>query len=359
MAELAAAATQRWRPSAVAAAGSCGCALAHRRPGPGTRAARAWATAPRRTCSPQRLTRGAPGRRGAVRGGRRRPAPARPPTGSGSSTRSTAPASTPRAAHDWAVHVALWAAGELAAGAVALPGSDAVLTTDPAPVAAAAPRPAAAAADGGQPHPAAGRRRRAVAARLGAGAGADGLGRLQGGRGRARRGRRLRARRRPVRVGLRGAGRGRPRRRAARVAGSTARRCVYNQPDVLAARPRRLPARAGRPGARRRIAEVVDRDAGESSRRRATTRRATTSLSQLRDARGRVDPHHPRGRGRVRAAGAAVLRRQGLDRHAAARREGVLARPRSRSRSCTSTPATTSPRCSSSATAGSPSSACS
>ena len=44
-----------------------------------------------------------------------------------------------------------------------------------------------------------------------------------------------------------------------------------------------------------------------------------------RRARGRVDPHHPRGRGRVRAAGAAVLRRQGLDRHAAPRREGVLA----------------------------------
>ncbi len=36
--------------------------------------------------------------------------------------------------HDWAVHVALWAAGDLAAGAVALPGLDLVLATEPAPV---------------------------------------------------------------------------------------------------------------------------------------------------------------------------------------------------------------------------------
>jgi 3'(2'), 5'-bisphosphate nucleotidase len=34
---------------------------------------------------------------------------------------------------DWAVHVALWAAGSLTAAAVALPGADAVLTTDPPP----------------------------------------------------------------------------------------------------------------------------------------------------------------------------------------------------------------------------------
>jgi 3'(2'), 5'-bisphosphate nucleotidase len=32
---------------------------------------------------------------------------------------------------DWAVHVALWSAGELSAAAVALPGVDAVLVTDP------------------------------------------------------------------------------------------------------------------------------------------------------------------------------------------------------------------------------------
>jgi 3'(2'), 5'-bisphosphate nucleotidase len=35
--------------------------------------------------------------------------------------------------HDWAVHVALWAGGDLAAAAVALPGLDEVLLTSPAP----------------------------------------------------------------------------------------------------------------------------------------------------------------------------------------------------------------------------------
>lgn len=36
--------------------------------------------------------------------------------------------------HDWAVHVALWQDGDLVAGAVALPGLDVVLTSDPAPM---------------------------------------------------------------------------------------------------------------------------------------------------------------------------------------------------------------------------------
>jgi len=35
--------------------------------------------------------------------------------------------------HDWAVHVALWSAGELTAAAVALPGLGQILVTDPAP----------------------------------------------------------------------------------------------------------------------------------------------------------------------------------------------------------------------------------
>ena len=48
-------------------------------------------------------------------------------------------------------------------------------------------------------------------------------------------------------------------------------------------------------------------------------------LSQLQTPGGRGDLHHARGGRRVRAAGAAVLRRQGLDRHAAAGREGVRA----------------------------------
>jgi len=39
---------------------------------------------------------------------------------------------------DWAVHVALWEAGTLVAAAVALPGIDTVLCTDPAPVVPAA-----------------------------------------------------------------------------------------------------------------------------------------------------------------------------------------------------------------------------
>jgi 3'(2'), 5'-bisphosphate nucleotidase len=41
--------------------------------------------------------------------------------------------------HDWAVHVALWQGGELVAAAVALPGLDEVLLTDPPPV--VPPRP--------------------------------------------------------------------------------------------------------------------------------------------------------------------------------------------------------------------------
>jgi len=36
--------------------------------------------------------------------------------------------------HDWAVHVALWASGELVAAAVALPGLEQILVTDPAPL---------------------------------------------------------------------------------------------------------------------------------------------------------------------------------------------------------------------------------
>lgn len=35
--------------------------------------------------------------------------------------------------HDWAVHVALWEKGELSAAAVALPGLDEILLTDPSP----------------------------------------------------------------------------------------------------------------------------------------------------------------------------------------------------------------------------------
>ena len=44
-----------------------------------------------------------------------------------------------------------------------------------------------------------------------------------------------------------------------------------------------------------------------------------------RHARGRVDPHHPRSRGRVRAPGDALLRRQGLGPDAAPGAQGVRA----------------------------------
>jgi 3'(2'), 5'-bisphosphate nucleotidase len=43
--------------------------------------------------------------------------------------------------HDWAVHVALWAGGDLVAGAVALPGLGTVLGTHPAPVVPPAEEP--------------------------------------------------------------------------------------------------------------------------------------------------------------------------------------------------------------------------
>ena len=42
--------------------------------------------------------------------------------------------------HDWAVHVALWDRDHFAAGAVALPAIDRVLTTDPAPIVPAVER---------------------------------------------------------------------------------------------------------------------------------------------------------------------------------------------------------------------------
>ena len=130
--------------------------------------------------------------------------------------------------------------------------------------------------------------------------------------------------------------------------GSTAAQLVYNQarpalPDILVCPPRSLTSAAAG-----RDPSPLNPSSTSSARRPVMRTRLPRCPSST--AGGRVDPHHPRGRGRVRAAGAAVLRRQGLDRHAAAGREGVLARPRSRSRSCTSTPGTTSPRCWSSAT---------
>ena len=63
---------------------------------------------------------------------------------------------------------------------------------------------------------------------------------------------------------------------------------------------------------------------GAGERPSHTTRRADADAP--RRPRGRGDPHLPRGRSGARAAGAALLRRQGLDRAAAARGEGVSPR---------------------------------
>ena len=111
--------------------------------------------------------------------------------------------------HDWAVHVALWSAGELTAAAVALPALGEVLRHRPG---AGAPRRAPPGRSGS---PSAGPARRPSrhGRRRGSGrrARAAGLGRLQDRRRRPRRGRRLRPRRRHVPVGLRRAGGRRPR----------------------------------------------------------------------------------------------------------------------------------------------------
>ena len=92
---------------------------------------------------------------------------------------------------------------------------------------------------------------------------------------------------------------------------------------------------------------------GQDRMRAARDDARTTALDAL-DAPGvRVDPHLPRGRGRVRPPGDPVLRRQGLDAAGAPGRQGLRARRRCRSRCCTSTPGTTTRRSSTSATGSS------
>ena len=190
----------------------------------------------------------------------------------------------------------------------------------------AAGPPAARAADRGEPDPPAGlgppggrgARRRA---------GPDGLGRREGRRRAARRGRRLRPRRRPVRVGLGRPGRGRAGRRAARQ--PRRRVAAALQPaGPVGAGPARLRRWGGGPD------RGADRPAPDDERGSTTRddRPPAVPAVPAADPGGRGDLHHPRGGRRVRAAGAAVLRRQGLHRHAAAGREGVLPGRASRSR---------------------------
>ena len=135
-------------------------------------------------------------------------------------------------------------------------------------------------------------------------------------------------------------------------AASTAPRCATTVSRPAAARPARLPTGARRLPPRTAIAD----HARHLRRGPRVTDTPDYQLTQLRDARGRVDPHHPRGGRRARAPRAAVLRRQGLDRDAAPGAEGVPPGPDPVPGACTSTPATTSPRCSTSATSGSTSS---
>ena len=120
-----------------------------------------------------------------------------------------------------------------------------------------------------------------------------------------------------------------------------------------AARPARLPSGGRRPA-------LLDADRRTIEKRAGLVMTDTAALpaQPAQTPRGRGHLHHPRGGRRARATRAAVLRRQGLDRHASAGREGVLPGAHPVPGACTSTPGTTSPRSWSSATAGSTSSAC-
>ncbi len=106
-------------------------------------------------------------------------------------------------------------------------------------------------------------------------------------------------------------------------------RCTTRATSRSAARPapsRAAAARAAGPGPTRPSAASTSRWSSRSERRHASPAQPPAR------ARVRGDPRDARGRGGIRASGAAVQRRQGLDRAAAAGREGVPSRRRSRSR---------------------------
>ena len=83
-------------------------------------------------------------------------------------------------------------------------------------------------------------------------------------------------------------------------------------------------ARRAHPDARA-DARAVGRPAARRARRAGARMTTADRPVAARRARGREHPRDARGRRRVRAPGAAVQRRQGLDRHAAPGAEGVLA----------------------------------
>ena len=132
---------------------------------------------------------------------------------------------------------------------------------------------------------------------------------------------------------------------------SAARRARARSPSARTS----APAAGGGSRASRNAACTSPRTRARSERRheRADAARpaapARARRRPARRARGRGDLHPARDRGRVRAAGAALFRRQGFVRRPPPRAEGVQARRQRRRRgcrfrSCTSTPATTSRR---------------
>ena len=147
----------------------------------------------------------------------------------------------------------------------------------------------------------------------------------------------------------RGLDRARPLAAASTSATCPTTRCTTRATPRSAARPAPSPA-TGRDG---RWAGTDKIECGLHVEHEQLSR--TPTADPPAGPRGGGDPRHARGRRRARAPGAAVLRRQGLDRAAAPGREGLPPGALSRSRSCTSTPATTSPRSSSSATGAWPS----
>ena len=228
--------------------------------------------------------RGPPGRRDPVRGGRRRPRPPdrgprldhRPARRHPRVRRATA--TTARWRDDFAVHVALWRARRAAWPPAPSRCPRAACVLARAPRSPADARPPRAVLDGAPPaprSPSAARRPPEVAGAAGRarrrGAGPDGLDRRQG--------------RRACSTGpstptstpaASTSGTRRPRSRSRWRPGSSATRLdgsplVYNQPEPVVARPRRLP-----PGARRAPATAARRG-----------RRRTRGQERARDARTR------------------------------------------------------------------------